>query len=60
MYGGPWALASRALLAAAIASFLLVQVLRRPSPLGYILFAVPATLCIILAYALVRQLGAKK
>ncbi len=60
MYGGPWALASRAMLSAAIASFILVRVLQRPSPLGYILFAVPATLSIILAYALARRLGAKK
>ncbi|MFN2529506.1 MAG: hypothetical protein ABR584_12410 [Candidatus Baltobacteraceae bacterium] len=60
MYGGPWALASRALLSAAIASFILIKVLERPSPLGYILFAVPALLCIVLAYAFARRLGAKK
>ena len=59
MYGGPWALASRALLSAAVASFMLMQVLHRPSAIGYGIFALTATLSIVLAYLLVRQLRSR-
>ena len=56
MYGGPWALASRALLSAAVASFMLMQVLHRPTLIGYGIFAMTATLSIVLAFLFVRQL----
>jgi len=56
MYGGPWALASRALLSAALASYALTRVLQHPSTLGYILVAVPAALAIVLAFLFVRKI----
>ena len=59
MYSGPWALASRALLSAAVASLMLMQVLRRPSALGYGIVAVTGLLSVVLAYLLVKQLRSR-